>query len=228
MTRPQLGWSATIAAGFLAFTLAPGPERFTAPSLPNPIAFRAEKHCIVPISGAVVRAEAVPSGATADKKPVSVATDRAQCRGSRALAMKHSAARRPATTTARKAAPGTQAAKNRATPAPRASRPGAMPGRAGMIVVLDPESGELVAPTPQQSRALLGAQPEALSRSDEGLVEIHRQDGSVGIDVQGRFQEYVTVVRGRDGKVRFRCIHEGGHSHDAPGDSVATPAGEEQ
>jgi hypothetical protein len=95
------------------------------------------------------------------------------------------------------------------------------PARSGMIVAIDPETGALGAPSPEQARALASAGGEALERSSDGLVEIHRPDGAVGVNLQGRFQEYAWVRIGPSGKPIFGCIQSDGRSMP---DSVAARA----
>ena len=97
-----------------------------------------------------------------------------------------------------------------------------------MIVAIDPETGALGPPSPEQARALRAAGGEALSRSTEGLIEIHRPDGAVGLDLQGRFQDYATVRIGPDGKPIFRCLHADGRPEAAGRDSFPAPAPREE
>src|SRR6266850_3951398 len=80
------------------------------------------------------------------------------------------------------------------------------PALAGMVVGIDPETGEMGMPTPEQLRALSGSPQYQVDHSAAGLVEVHHPDGSVSIDLQGRFQEYATVRIGPDGKLIFRCV----------------------
>jgi hypothetical protein len=100
---------------------------------------------------------------------------------------------------------------------------------AGMVVGIDPETGKLGMPTPEQRQRLLEQDQAraASSHSAEGLVEEHRPDGTVLIDLQGRFQEFATVRVGPDGKLIYQCV-EGEkaaeraiHSKVAP--SASTP-----
>src|SRR5262245_33369554 len=57
------------------------------------------------------------------------------------------------------------------------------PGAAGMIVGVDPETGRLGMPTPEQRLRLAEKEQAALSHSSVGLVEVHRPDGPVLIDL---------------------------------------------
>lgn len=99
-----------------------------------------------------------------------------------------------------------RAPKSRATsiapPAPLA------PGSAGMIVVIDPETGRIGAPTPAQMAQLLGSQSLGLNHSQEGLVQRRMPDGSTMVDLQGRFREYYLVRIGVDGSLQPACVNE--------------------
>jgi len=77
-----------------------------------------------------------------------------------------------------------------------------------MVVGVDPETGRLGPPTPEQRAALGAAEQNALSRSSGGLVEEHHPDGSVSIDLQGRFQEFAVVHMGSDGKPVVECLDD--------------------
>ena len=80
------------------------------------------------------------------------------------------------------------------------------PGAAGMVVGIDPETGELGMPTPEQLQRISDSQQSQVNHSSAGLVEVHHPDGSVSIDLQGRFQEYETVRVGPDGKLIYQCV----------------------
>jgi hypothetical protein len=93
-------------------------------------------------------------------------------------------------------------------------------GRAGMMVAIDPETGELVAPTAEQAASL---QPKSLNPADamEGLEEIHHSDGSVSVsDISGRFMQYEVVRIGPDGTVRKSCVQGADEAAAAVRDTV--------
>ena len=56
-----------------------------------------------------------------------------------------------------------------------------------------------------QLRAFLAPK---LNRSDEGLVKVVHPDGSVSMDLQGRFQSVVLVRFGEDGKLEVYSFDE--------------------
>jgi hypothetical protein len=110
---------------------------------------------------------------------------------------------------------------HRADPALTAGRPGS----AGMLIGIDPETGKLGMPTPEQLEDLSDLQQPQIDHSDAGLVEVHHPDGSVSIDLQGRFQEYATVRIGPDGKMTYQCV-DGEDNAKRALQSPARPASE--
>ena len=108
------------------------------------------------------------------------------------------------------------------------SSPAAAPASAGMIVAIDPRTGALVRPTPEQIRAATAGPVEVLRRIPEGLVEILRSDGAVGLDLQGRFRDYAVVRIGPDGKPVFGCLHADGNLRPPLRDSLRVPPEEEE
>lgn len=80
------------------------------------------------------------------------------------------------------------------------------PAQAGMVVAVDPETGVLGMPTSEQLQALGLDQSAAYDDSDAGLVEVHHPDGTVSIDLQGRFQEYSVIRITPDGKKIMACV----------------------
>jgi len=103
-----------------------------------------------------------------------------------------------------------------ATVAPRAAKAvAAKPathtrvGVNGAVIALDPESGELGMPSTAQMAQLEAAQQlmpsEELNHSDAGLSPVTRADGSVHVNLQGRFQEFATVHIAPNGKRTLGC-----------------------
>jgi hypothetical protein len=94
--------------------------------------------------------------------------------------------------------------------ASQATGTAARPGEAGMIVGIDPETGQIGLPTAEQRQALdeeASRQPN-LSRSTVGLVEERLPNGTVRVSLDGRFQEYATVRIGPDGKKIYGCVDD--------------------
>lgn len=94
-----------------------------------------------------------------------------------------------------------------------------LPGMAGMIVALDPETGAIGLPTARQAEALMRSEENMLSRSTEGLQAQYLPDGTVMLDLQGRFQEFSVARIGADGRVTFECLS----SADAVRSVLRTP-----
>jgi hypothetical protein len=87
----------------------------------------------------------------------------------------------------------------------------ALAGTGGRIVALDPETGQLGAPSPEQLRALRAAAGIAsVGRTEEGLAETRLTDGTVILDLGGRFQENVLARLDGNGRLTYRCVHDDG------------------
>ena len=91
---------------------------------------------------------------------------------------------------------------------PAVAAPTTPAGAAGMVVAIDPETGALVAPTAEQVRTLTAAERTGLMRTSEGLTEVRFPDGSVKVDLQGRFMEYSLVQLDRTGCPHFLCVND--------------------
>ena len=118
-----------------------------------------------------------------------------------------------------------------AKPAVRRNAPaGPPPVAAGRIIALDPETGELGAPSPEQVRSLRAAPGiAAVSRSAEGLTETRLTNGTVILDLDGRYQDQVLARLDRNGRLVYGCVHDdGGPHHRAARDTIPTSALEEQ
>lgn len=77
---------------------------------------------------------------------------------------------------------------------------------AGQDVQVDSETGQMKPLTPEEAKKLADGLKGMLNKSTEGLVEEHNHDGSVSVDLQGRFQN-VTVARvNKDGTVTQSCV----------------------
>jgi hypothetical protein len=53
-------------------------------------------------------------------------------------------------------------------------------------------------------------------------------DGSVSVDLQGRFQEFAVARMGPDGKPLYRCLDDSASVRRALGQPVPAPAAEER
>jgi hypothetical protein len=109
------------------------------------------------------------------------------------------------------AAPAAVAARSAAKSVAEAA-PGTKPARAasgvnGVVVALDPESGQLGMPSAQQMAELESkiAPTDDLNYSDVGLTPVYGPDGSITLDLQGRYQEFATIHIALDGKRVLGC-----------------------
>ena len=98
------------------------------------------------------------------------------------------------------AAIGQPAAAEDAAPKPQAAP---APGQAGMIVNVDPQTGQILpAPAPgTPAPQMTPADQNRMSTSFQGLVERPAPGGGFMVDLQGRFQSPLMATIGPDGKV---------------------------
>ena len=77
---------------------------------------------------------------------------------------------------------------------------------AGQDVQIDPQTGDIQPLTAQEAEKLAAGLKPMLNKSTEGLVQVQHPDGSVTMDLEGRFQN-VTVARvNKDGSVSQSCV----------------------
>jgi hypothetical protein len=90
-------------------------------------------------------------------------------------------------------------------------------GGAGMVVGIDPETGAIGPPSPEQMREIQAHRATTMRATPDGFLEIHRPDGAVGLMLGDRGQSY-SVVRVTPGGGRvFGCV-------EARSDSAAAAA----
>ena len=93
------------------------------------------------------------------------------------------------------AAPRTMAS----TPAP-----GVVPGSAGMIIAIDPETGDAGMPSTEQLAEMKLTETDIVDR-DQGGVVTRLANGTIMLDLQGRNQDYTVIKRTADGKIVTGC-----------------------
>ena len=77
---------------------------------------------------------------------------------------------------------------------------------AGQDVKVDGQTGEIQPLTPQDAEKMAAGLATMVNQSSEGLVQVQHSDGSVSMDLEGRFQN-VTVARvNKDGSVTQSCV----------------------
>jgi hypothetical protein len=111
------------------------------------------------------------------------------------------------------AAPGAAGESNHAT----------VHGQSGMRVALDPETGTLGMPSPDDQKVLDAELDEMLSRSTDGLRREVLPDGTVRVNLQGRFQSASVATIDAQGRLHTGCV-----DHAAAAQAVAdgtAPAG---
>lgn len=84
---------------------------------------------------------------------------------------------------------------------------GAAQEQSGMVVVRDPQTGQLRAPTPAESRALAPAPSSAAMRATSPPALVTHPGGSRQVRLGERGLVYSVVTRGADGKLAGQCVH---------------------
>jgi hypothetical protein len=83
----------------------------------------------------------------------------------------------------------------------------------GLEVVVDPETGEIVARLPRQKTDALSAPlANALDHSTDGLHVFDLANGGRGVHLDGRFQHVLMVRVKPDGSLETACVN---HVHEA-------------
>jgi hypothetical protein len=90
-----------------------------------------------------------------------------------------------------------------------------MPGQSAMRATIDPETGVLGVAT-GAGLVLDGEIQESLRRDTDGLDRVVHPDGSVSVNLQGRFQSASVARIGEDGTVVI-CAEDADHVGAAPG-----------
>jgi len=76
----------------------------------------------------------------------------------------------------------------------------------GQDVFVDSQTGKIKPLTPQEAQELAQGLKGMLNKSTEGLVEVQEADGSVTMDLQGRFQNVIVARENEDGTVTESCV----------------------
>ncbi len=79
-------------------------------------------------------------------------------------------------------------------------------GQEGMVVVRDPQTGKLRAPTDDEMKALRAQSPSAALAAPRQPATVSRGDGSRGVRLGERNMVYEVVTRGADGKLTRECV----------------------
>jgi hypothetical protein len=85
--------------------------------------------------------------------------------------------------------------------------------QSGLVVVRDAETGELRPPTAAEMARIAGFR--AINESSAGLVEESLADGGVKVNLEGRFESFLTVHVTPDGKRVYACNDDPLHAAEA-------------
>jgi sensor histidine kinase regulating citrate/malate metabolism len=77
---------------------------------------------------------------------------------------------------------------------------------AGQTVVLDRQTGQTRPLTAEEAQRLAEGIKQLVSQSTEGLVVVHHADGSISMDLQGRFQNVLLAKKEDDGTISMACV----------------------
>jgi hypothetical protein len=81
-------------------------------------------------------------------------------------------------------------------------------GQEGMVVVRDPLTGQLRAPTADELKELRARAPATAGlAAPRTPAPISRRDGSRGVRLGEKSMVYEVVTRGPDGKLTSECVH---------------------
>ena len=76
----------------------------------------------------------------------------------------------------------------------------------GQNVQVDPQTGQIKPLSPQEAQQLAEGLKGMLNRSTEGLEPVHEADGSISVDLQGRFKNVALARVNPDGSVEQTCV----------------------
>lgn len=79
---------------------------------------------------------------------------------------------------------------------------------AGRDVQVDPQTGKIKPLSPEEARQLAAGLKTMFNKSTDGLEQVQHADGSVSMDLQGRFQNVAVARINEDGTLEQSCIDE--------------------
>jgi NAD(P)H-flavin reductase len=77
---------------------------------------------------------------------------------------------------------------------------------AGQDVEVDSQTGQMKELTPEEKQRLVAGLKQMVNQSTEGLVQVQHADGSVSMDLEGRFQNVAVARVNKDGSVTQSCV----------------------
>ncbi len=78
--------------------------------------------------------------------------------------------------------------------------------QASAQVPLDPQTGQVRPLTQAEARQLAAGIRQLVNKSTEGLESVKHADGSVSMDLQGRFQNVAVAKLDEDGRLTQSCV----------------------
>ena len=76
----------------------------------------------------------------------------------------------------------------------------------GQNIKVDSQTGQIQELTPEEAQKLAAGLKPMLNKSSEGLVTVQHPDGSVSMDLEGRFQNVAVARVNKDGTVSQSCV----------------------
>ena len=77
---------------------------------------------------------------------------------------------------------------------------------AGQDVQVDPQTGQIKPLSTEEAKRLVDELKPVLNRSTDGLTQVRHGDGSLSMDLQGRFQNVVVARHNADGTIEKSCV----------------------
>ncbi len=96
--------------------------------------------------------------------------------------------------------------------------------RAGLRAFIDPQTGQLRPPTPEEAQALSRAARAEFAQEAGMLEAVVHPDGMVSVDLKGRFMQDLVVVRKPDGSLSFGCVPDSAKDSALSTPPVSRPA----
>ncbi|MEP6568587.1 MAG: hypothetical protein ABJC10_02345 [Acidobacteriota bacterium] len=78
--------------------------------------------------------------------------------------------------------------------------------RGGKSAPLDPQTGQVRPLTQEEAQRLAASIKQLVNQSTDGLQTVHHPDGSISIDLQGRFQNLAVAKLDENGQVVQSCV----------------------
>ena len=73
-------------------------------------------------------------------------------------------------------------------------------------IPLDPQTGQVRPLTQEEAQRMAEGLKQVINQSTDGLESVRHADGSVSVDLQGRFQSVAVAKRDVDGKLTQSCV----------------------